>query len=202
MTEIFKTAAETSGCRMIAVQDDVYFLGTPACAATAWDALKTLTTHNTGLELNGEKTSILLPDESSTRLFLERKLTPSTTFIPALGSIVTREMSVLSRWLVAEMRRSHGKLFRTITDKRMPSQTGFLLLRMCAVPLVQYWIRTSPPTASAELAEAFDDEIMQAARAIMNLPVLSDLAQKQIVLPVTAGGFGLRSMKMITTSSW
>ena len=134
MTEIFKTAAETSGCRMIAVQDDVYFLGTPACAATAWDALKTLTTHNTGLELNGEKTSILLPDESSTRLFLERKLTPSTTFIPALGSIVTREMSVLSRWLVEEMRRSHGKLFRTITDKRMPSQTGFLLLRMCAVP--------------------------------------------------------------------
>ena len=52
------------------------------------------------------------------------------------------------------------------------------------------------------MAEAFDDEIMQAARAIMNLPVLSDLAQKQIVLPVTAGGFGLRSMKMITTSSW
>ena len=109
---------------------------------------------------------------------------------------------MLSRWLVAEMRRSHGKLFRTITDKRMPSQTGFLLLRMCAVPLVQYWIRTSPPTASAELAEAFDDEIMQAARAIMNLPVLSDLAQKQIVLAATAGGFGLRSMKMITTSSW
>src|SRR5690606_31854635 len=113
----------------------------------------------TGLELNKEKTSVLISEESDAALFTARGLTPSTTFIRALGSII-RDGSLLSRWLVSKLKTTHQKLFDAITDKRMPIQAAFLILRMCAVPPTQYWIRTTPPPASADLPDTFDDTIM------------------------------------------
>src|SRR5690606_29484545 len=96
MTEIYQETAESSGCKMVAVQDDVYFMGTPHSAAKAWDSMRDLVAEDTGLELNKEKTNILIPDDSDAGLFTSRGLSPTTSFIPALGTILTKDGPLLS----------------------------------------------------------------------------------------------------------
>jgi hypothetical protein len=95
--------------------------------------------------------------------FQQRGLKPSSLLIPALGTILTREKDVLSSWLVREMKKKYQRVFQTITNKHMSTQVAFTLLRMCAVPLVNYWMRTTPPPASYDLAREFDLLVMQAA---------------------------------------
>ena len=85
------------------------------------------------------------------------------------------------------MQTSHKKLFKAILDKSMPAQVAYQILRMCAIPVIQYWMRTTPPTASTELARVFDEEILLLAESLLSLPRCSDLAQKQLFLPVRMG---------------
>ena len=85
----------------------------------------------------------------------------------------------------------------------MPVQVAFTLLRTCAIPLVNYWMRTTPPTASYKLAEEFDKLVLQTASNILALPSpLSTAAKHQLNLPVKKGGFGLRSMMQLADVAW
>ena len=202
MRDIYRDTAEASGCDVVAVQDDVYYMGVANSVAKAWDIMKAMISKSSGLELNREKTSILIHDEAVATHFTSRELSPSTTNIPALGSIITRDGDLLSRWLIDKMQTSHKKLFKAILDKSMPAQVAYQILRMCAIPVIQYWMRTTPPTASTELARVFDEEILLLAESLLSLPRCSDLAQKQLFLPVRMGGLGLRAMKQVVQTSW
>ena len=102
-------------------------------------------------------------------------------------------MEFLQKWLAKEMQRAHKRLFDAIRLRSFV-QVAFTLLRACAIPVVQYWMRTSPPASTGVLAENFDDLVMQAALTILDIPTASTLARYQLRLPVKMGGFGLRSM--------
>ena len=140
MTKLYSNTAEMAGVRAIAVQDDVYFLGPMHSIAAAWDHFNNAVSRNTGLVINQRKTSILVPHGSIVTSLTEKGFRPSDTFIPALGTILTRDLGCLRRWLASEMKRKHKRLFEDITDRRMPAQVAFTLLRMCAIPLVLDWI--------------------------------------------------------------
>lgn len=129
-------------------------------------------------------------------------LTFTNQYIKALGTILTRNTNVLRRWLVEEMQKSHGQLFTLLKDKRMPSQVAFTLLRMCGVPRVLYWLRTSPPEATYDLADKFDELILETASSILAIPSFDTMARKQLCLPVKKGGFGLRAMGQCTDAAW
>ena len=202
MTRLYSSTAERAGVRSIAVQDDVYFLGPMHSIVEAWNHFNDACARNTGLVINQRKTSILVPPESIITPLMEKGFQPSTTFIPALGTILTRDPTCLRRWLAAEMRKKHKRLFEDITDRRMPAQVAFTLLRMCAIPLVLYWMRTSPPSASATLADEFDELVAQAASSILAIPTIPTLARQQLTLPVSMGGFGLRSMSQLADAAW
>ena len=122
--------------------------------------------------------------------------------IPALGTILTRDSGVLQKWLAKEMQRAHKRLFDAIRHPKLPVQVAFTLLRACAIPVAQYWMRTSPPASTGVLAENFDDLVMQAALAILDIPTASTLARYQLRLPVKMGGFGLRSMAELADGAW
>jgi len=102
-------------------------------------------------------------------------------------------MKVLGNWLEREMGRSYGKLFDAIVNKEMPTQVAFMILRMCAVPTVQYWMRTSPPKSRGGWLKD-STRGMETASKILDIADLTTVARYQLSLPVAKGGFGLRSM--------
>ena len=68
------------------------------------------------------------------------------------------------------MQRTHKRLFDAIRHPKLPVQVAFTLLRACAIPVAQYWMRTSPPASTGVMAENFDDLVMQAALTILDIP--------------------------------
>ena len=203
MVQIYRDTAERSGTRTIAVQDDVYFLGPEHSAEKAWEVFSELTAAGTGLTVNSQKSSILVPTTGvDLQKFTALGIKPSNSCISALGTILTRNMSTLKRWLKVEVVKTHDTLFSSLADKRLPTQVAFQLLRMCAIPLVLYWMRTSPPLASKDLAVDFDARVQQCAASILNIQNASSLAQKQLFLPVKMGGFGLRAMVLLADAAF
>ena len=194
MTKLYGDTAEVTGVKTVAVQDDVYFLGPMSSVAKAWDHFNKAVGKGTGLVLNQRKTHVLTPQGADDEELVARGLQTSNLMIPALGTILTRDSGVLQKWLAKEMQRTHKRLFDAIRHPKLPVQVAFTLLRACAIPVAQYWMRTSPPASTGVLAENFDDLVMQAALTILDIPTASTLARYQLRLPVKMGGFGLRSM--------
>ena len=203
MTRLYNGTAEQTMVKVIAVQDDVYFLGPQDAVMAAWKHFNAEVAKNTGLEINRQKTGVLVPSGTVVTRLREEGLQSSEVSIQALGTILTRDMQVLSAWLEREMKNKYQRLFRTVKDRYMPVQVAFTLLRTCAIPLVNYWMRTTPPTASYKLAEEFDKLVLQTASSILALPSpLSTVAKHQLNLPVKKGGFGLRSMMQLADVAW
>lgn len=201
MTKLYNETAEAANVQAVAVQDDIYFLGPRHTISVAWDHFSSAI-NDTGLVLNQRKTYVLTPRGEDVTELVRRGLQPSEIQIPALGTLLTREPDVLNNWLEEEMRKKYGPLFRTISDKDMPVQVAFTLLRNCAVPVVQYWMRTTPPSMSTKLAESFDDLVMRTASNILAIPTDSTAARHQLNLPVKLGGFGLRSMRRLAVAAY
>lgn len=202
MVKLYGNTAEAAGVKTVAVQDDVYFLGPMHSIAIAWDHFNDAVGRGTGLVLNQRKTHVLTPQGVNDDELVTRGLQSSNLMIPALGTILTRDSGVLQRWLAKEMQRAHRKLFDALRHPKLPVQVAFTLLRACALPVVQYWMRTSPPASTGVLAEQFDDLIMQAALVILDIPTSSTMARYQLRLPVKMGGFGLRSMAELADGAW
>jgi len=203
MAKLYNDTAEWTLVKVIAVQDDVYFLGPRDAVLNAWTHFNQEVAKNTGLEINRQKTGVLVPRGEVVTPLTDEKLQVSDVQIPALGTILTRDMQVLSTWLEREMTRKYQRLFRSVKDRYMPVQVAFTLLRTCAIPLVNYWMRTTPPPASYKLAEEFDKLVLQTASSILALPSpLSTAAKHQLNLPVKKGGFGLRSLTQLADVAW
>ena len=170
--------------------------------AKAWDHFNKAVGKGTGLVLNQRKTHVLTPQGADDEELVARGLQTSNLMIPALGTILKRDSGVLQKWLAKEMQRTHKRLFDAIRHPKLPVQVAFTLLRACAIPVAQYWMRTSPPASAGVLVENFDDLVMQAALTILDIPTASTLARYQLRLPVKMGGFGLRPMAELADGAW
>ncbi len=93
---------------------------------------------NINLTTNISKSYILLNDAYISPILINncnsRQLPYSTTFIPALGSILTRDSDIFSDWLVDQVTSDHEPFFKLLLDPRLPSQHAFTLLRNSMVP--------------------------------------------------------------------
>ena len=202
MANMYNSTNEITGVKVVAVQDDVYFLGPKETIMLAWTHFNREIAKGTGLTINKAKTNVLVPEQTDVASITRAGLVPTDNYIKALGTILTRKDSTLRRWINQEVKTSHEQLFTLLKDKRMPAQIAFTLLRMCGVPRVLYWMRTTPPTASGDLAETFDELVMETASTILSIPTLDTMARKQLCLPVKKGGFGLRSMVQCADAAW
>jgi hypothetical protein len=89
-------------------------------------------------------------------------------------------------------------LFKAIEHPDMPVQIAMLLLRLCALPIVHFLTRTIDPALITTPLSLFDKKVIGTAKRILKLSKhSSELAEQQLTLPVTKGGFGLRSMRLV-----
>ena len=190
-------------CHVISVMDDIYYFGPPAQVFPSVDrfinAAPTL-----GFNLNFRKSVGLLPnlDPVLVEECTSRNLQHSNIFIPALGSIISRDPDVVSRWLMDRVNRLHEPFFKALLDTRLPCQHAFTLLRSCMVPRMNYWSRITPPSVFRPAAEAFDRLVVDTFCSRMKLPALTDEARTQLTLPVRVGGFGLSSLQNVSPAAW
>ena len=87
-------------------------------------------------------------------------------------------------------------------DEWPGAQIALQLLRQCGSQQIGHLLRTTPPGAVVEEAEAFDEEVEQAAERVMSLDPLTEEEQAQLRLPFRLGGFGLPSQQALADCAW
>lgn len=111
-------------CHAVAVMDDFYIFGPADSSFTGYDRFLNYLPH-INLTSNISKSYILLNDDYITPLLINncnsRQLPYSTTSIPALGSILTRDSDIFSDWLVAQVTNIHEPFSKLLLDPRLPS---------------------------------------------------------------------------------
>ena len=102
-----------------------------------------------------------------------------------------------------ELFLKHDKLHEGII--KMPSlQSSWLLLYYCAVPRINFLLRTLPPPVSNSIAILHDSRIFSLLCKVFSIPLESNfdadlhgvtfsLVRRQAQLPLRYGGLGLRS---------
>jgi hypothetical protein len=202
MAKIYERTTANTFCTFVAVQDDFYILGPPTEAMKAWDNFVGQCTADSGISVNKKKTMALVPEQKWVPAFEQLGIEVKTELIPALGGVVTRDDGIASNWLRRESESKHESMFRLLVDKHMPSQIAFILLRMCMIPLANYWARTNRPSRTKMMAREFDTRVADTMATIINAPNLPFAARKLIQMPVGMGGFGLRSVELTARAAW
>ena len=91
MVHIYNNTAEKAGVEVVAVQDDVYFLGPKRAVEEAWNEFVKEVGKNTGLSVNQRKTQVLAPCGEDSKVLRQQGLQISDVSIPALGTLITRD---------------------------------------------------------------------------------------------------------------
>ena len=119
-----------------------------------------------------------------------------------LGAPVGDDRAGISEWLHEQV-ESHARFFKLLLRSDMPVQVAFLLLRLCMVPRMGYLARVVSPRILDSHSTAFDNAVMNTASARLALPPsLNDVALIPLTLPIRLGGFGLRSVRLVSPAAY
>jgi len=110
----------------------------------------------------------------------------------------------MCKLLIEHLSENHNNAFTCLNHHDLPTQYAMLLLRMCALPKLNYILRTVPPSAISLLTKNFDGEVIKIALNVLKLnhvpeSIMSrDIIIQQLRLPCRLGGFGLTSVQNIS----
>ena len=115
-----------------------------------------------------------------------------------LGAPVGFDQVGMNAWM-REKVDSHSQFFKLLLRPDLPVQVAFLLLRQCLIPSMGYLARVVSPRVLASHASSFDDTVIRTATEKLGLPPSIDTAALlPLCLPIRLGGFGLRSVRLVS----
>jgi hypothetical protein len=108
----------------------------------------------------------------------------------------TDEASIAD-WAIERV-MNDSAFYELIANELLPVQQAMLLLRVCGLPKVNFISRSLPPRVTMGAMLAFDERIVRAALLKLGLSssLPSDSALKQLALPISRSGFGLRRFEL------
>src|SRR6185312_10965264 len=115
--------------------DDVYFIGSGPDTCTAVNRFSaSLVSRGTGLTLNIPKSVALIPRRVpvARKLYKKLKIPTTTTSLPALGGIISRDKKLISKWISTNV-KSHTPYFKLLLDPSLASQHAYAILRTCVL---------------------------------------------------------------------
>jgi hypothetical protein len=122
--------------------------------------------------------------------------------MPTLGGIIGFDTQVMVDWCLAQV-KLHDRLFSAIIHPSLPSQSALLILRMSALPRLDYLTRVLPPSVLNAAMVSFDAMVLQSVIRKLQLPSpLSDEAQSLLRLPIRMGGCGIRSLLSVAPAAY
>lgn len=110
-----------------------------------------------------------------------------------LGTMVGCDDTKAAEW-ANDVVRAHARLFADLSRHDMPCQIAALVLRLCALPRVNFLSRTMPPATTAAALAEFDTMVSATARSKFGIPATATNEVSTLThLPIRLAGLGLRS---------
>ena len=203
MKEQLQKTSEATGARVYGFFDDISLLGTPQQLMEALSHLQR-SLPSVSLQLNTSKSHFT---------YFHQQLTPLTA--STLGALSAADIQLHHDWTVvmgaavgrddAAIRAgmhhilsgagSHDAFLRRIQMSDMPIQSAMLLLRMCLVPAVNYYLRCIAPTCIEDETFRFDSQVLEAAMTKLGLDGTERSEQTTTLLQrkLRHGGWSLTS---------
>jgi hypothetical protein len=192
--------------RIYAYLDDVTFTGEVSELSTVFTRFRNLC-ENIGLQVNMEKSNIIPGINSMSSSDLPSNLS-GVTLCPQgselLGApIGTAEFeNACCRRKIQDLRR----LLLVQTEKSIPCQYRFLLLKDSVLPTINYLLRTVPPNNRILATEKFDEAIQDIVKVLLGGPEWGSPREikncRQIYLPLRYGGLGLTLAKHVSVAAY
>jgi hypothetical protein len=118
-------------------------------------------------------------------------------WLDVVGAIVGKDEDAVRAGIHATLGSDAGRdaFFYRLQMGLLTTQSAMLLLRQCAVPQMNYVLRCLPPSCIAQQAEAFDAQVLRAAKTTLSLHADEGWDETDRILraKLRHGGFGLTS---------
>jgi hypothetical protein len=211
MKDVYDKVAQQAKVVLYAYVDDLHIVGVPAEVMKALTALQTLLpaahlTCNTAKSHFGHFHQHTAPLHSNILSTLaQHNITVHEDWLEVVGAVVGRDEEAI-RAGVKEVFNCEGNdaFFRRLQSIDMPVQLAMLLLRLCAVPQLNYLLRCTPPSCIAELADDFDRTFIGSALDKLEVRLSEVTEETRCILQtkLSDGGFGLKSARTTSPAAY
>jgi hypothetical protein len=203
-TAIDNTVVAHPGCKVIAISDNVKFVGAPEVAIDCGERFME-EVRRLGMTCEPSKQSFTylhgdLADVTRNRLQrINVKLDDIMTI--DLGVPISADDRPAQAYLM-QTAQKHDVLVDRLLNPLIPAHATMKILRLCAIPRVHFMARTMPPRLTADPLLHVDTRVMQAVIQKCQLRNLTQARQTQITLPRRKGGLGLRPMHRFNQAAY
>ena len=211
MHSVYESMAGTVSGGCFAYVDDSNAVGTlEECWAT-WTAVQAVL-QPLGLQVNAVKCELTCfyqdglnnaGDEAALAAFHAAGLRVNRQSVKILGCVVACDDQTISDALRSDARHSdvHAAAFRRVP--LLKRQTAMLALQRLDGVVLTSRLRAMPPSATAEHAAAYDEQVLAAARRLTGVTAANGAAyDEQLCSPLAHGGFGLAAAASIAPAAY
>lgn len=192
--------AELPTVKATAIYDDVSFTGPPADLINAYRSFA-IKMAELGLQLQPDKSFLIaLNGEAISQQVQQEAIAlrvPVKRNVRLLGTQVGIDQQLVRDELLRAMQDRYEQVWSGIGHELMPVQIAMSLLRVAAVPMLGYLMRTTPADALMPTALAFDESVITAAARKLKVDEGDLQLQTTLQLPLRHGGFGLRPARKV-----
>lgn len=203
MRPILAQVSEEADVQLYAFFDDVNVVGTPEQVMKALTVLQRILP-KASLRCNTSKSHFAYfhQDESPLLRSVRDTLADQDIhfhddWVDVVGAVVGRDEAAIRAGIEATLGSDVGRdaFFYRLQLGQLSAMSSMLLLRQCAVPRMNYALRCLPPSCIAQQAEVFDEQVLRAAKTVLNLHADEGWEETDRILRVKLrhGGFGLTS---------
>ena len=192
--------AEIPGVKATAIYDDVTFTGPPMllfqayrsfCQKMAALGLHVQPAKSFFIALNGEQvTAEAVQEAAQLSIPIERN-------VRLLGTRIGLDRQTVCNDLLTDMQERYSDFWDGIAHAEMPVQIAMSLLRVVAVPLLGFLMRTTPAQLLTPTAVQFDELVIAAAARKLGVDPGDLQLERMMQLPLRHGGWGLRSVRRV-----
>ena len=203
MQPILAQVSQQAAVQVYAFFDDINVVGTPDQVMKALSLLQELLPE-ASLQCNTSKSHFAWFHQDEAPLLrsvrdtlAEHNIRLHEQWLDVVGAVVGKDEDAIQQGIAAIFDSDEGRdtFFYRLKCGLLSVQSAVLILRQCAVPRMSYLLRCLPPPCVIQQAEAFDAQILQAAKTKLRLHADENWDETNRILQAKLrhGGFGLTS---------
>ena len=203
MRPILAQVSQQTDVRVYAFFDDINVVGTPDQVMKALSLLQELLPE-ASLQCNTSKSHFAWFHQDEAPLLrsvretlAEHNIHFHDKWLDVVGAVVGKDEDAIREGVTVMFDSDEGRdaFFYRLQLGLLSVQSAMLMLRQCAVPRMNYLLRCLPPPCIVQQAEAFDGQILRAAKTKLGLHADEGWDETTRILQARLrhGGFGLTS---------